>query len=237
MRPLVLIVLLALLFALPAHAETADPTETVDRITLEQAREIEGLFDAYDPMERMNRRLYWFNARFDDYVFLPAVRGYEFILPGIVRTGVRNFFSNLAEITTFLNSVLQLRPKRSAGTLGRFAVNTTVGIAGLWDPATRLGMRRYEEDFGQTLGWWGLGAGPYLVIPFLGPSSVRDGFGMAVDRVPFVLVGFPPLWSFPIEAVDTRANNPFRYGDLGGPFEYDLVRFLALERRKILVAE
>jgi phospholipid-binding lipoprotein MlaA len=154
-----------------------------------------------------------------------------------MRTGIRNFFSNLREITTLANSMLQLKAKKTGGTAARFVVNTTIGVAGLWDPASRVGLRGYDEDFGQTLGYWGVPAGAYFVIPLLGPSSVRDAFGSAVDRVPFFLVGFPSLWLLPVQTLDARANNPFRYGDLGGAFEYGIVRFLATERRKLLIAD
>jgi phospholipid-binding lipoprotein MlaA len=229
-----LLMLLALGAALPAFAEEDDP---LGRITLEEAEEIDGLFDVWDPAERMNRRLYWFNSKADDYALLPAMRAYEWTFPQLVRSGVANFFSNLGEIPTFINSVFQLHAHKSASTLLRFGVNSTLGIAGLWDPAVKIGLPRYEEDFGQTLGYWGSPAGPYFVIPMMGPSSLRDAFGFAVDRVPFFLIGFPPIWLYPLEAVDTRANNPFRYGDMGGAFEYEVVRFLALERRKLLIAE
>lgn len=227
---------LGLLLAAGSSA-VADEPDPLGRITLGQAEEIHGLFDVYDPAERMNRAFYWFDAQADRYVLLPAVRGYEWLLPQLVRTGISNVFSNLGEITVFANSVLQLAPKKTGGTLARFVVNSTVGVAGLWDPATRIGLRAYQEDFGQTLGRWGVPAGPYFVVPLLGPSSVRDAFGDAVDRVPFFLIGIPPFWSLPVETVDERANNPFRYGEIGGAFEYDIVRFLATERRKLLVHE
>lgn len=234
LRLAALALLAALVVAAPGAAQESDP---LGRITLEEAQQVDGLFDVWDPAERLNRRLYWFNAKADDYALLPAVQAYELAIPVPIRRGVANFFSNLAEITTFINSVLQLQARKSAGTLGRFAVNTTVGLAGLWDPASRIGLNGYDEDFGQTLGYWGVPAGPYLVVPLLGPSSVRDAFGLAVDRVPFLLVGWPPIWLVPVEVVDTRANNPFRYGDVGGAFEYEIVRFLAMERRKLLIAE
>ena len=225
-------------FAAPPGAEGAEePRDPLARISFEEAQELDGLFGVYDPAERVNRRLYWFNARADDAVLLPAVRGYEWTLPQLMRTGIRNFFPNLREITTLANSMLQLKAKKTGGTAARFVVNTTIGVAGLWDPASRVGLRGYDEDFGQTLGYWGVPAGAYFVIPLLGPSSVRDAFGSAVDRVPFFLVGFPSLWLLPVQTLDARANNPFRYGDLGGAFEYGIVRFLATERRKLLIAD
>ena len=134
--------------------------------------------DAYDPWEPMNRRIYNFNAIFDNYVFLPVVSGYEFMLPGFVRTGVTNFFNNLTEVTNLMNSLLQFKFVKAVNTFGRICINTTVGIGGLIDVATlNDGIERENEDFGQTLGFYGLGPGPYLVLPILGPSNVRDTAG------------------------------------------------------------
>ncbi len=238
LRRCTLLLVATFAFAAPSGAEGAvEPRDPLTRISFEEAQELEGLFSVFDPAERMNRRLYWFNSKADDTVLLPAVRGYEWTLPQLMRTGIKNFFSNLREITVLANSMLQLHARKTGGTAARFVVNTTVGVAGLWDPASRIGLRGHDEDFGQTLGYWGVPAGAYFVIPLLGPSSVRDAFGSAVDQVPFLLIGFPPLWLLPVQTVDTRANNPFRYGDLGGAFEYEIVRFLAMERRKLLIAE
>ncbi|UCE86306.1 MAG: VacJ family lipoprotein [Deltaproteobacteria bacterium] len=232
-----LLALVAALTALAARAAAEEaPLDPLRRIRAEEAARTPGILDANDPLESVNRRIYVFNARFDRYVFLPAVRGYEFVLPGFARTGISNVFALIDDATTFANSVLQLAPKKAAGTLGRVAVNLTVGVAGLWDAATRLGLPHHQEDFGQTLGHYGLPAGPYLVVPVLGPSSVRDGTGMLVDRAPFAILNVPPWWVTPVEGVSTRADNPFRYGDIGPPFEYDLVRWLYLEHRKLLVA-
>jgi phospholipid-binding lipoprotein MlaA len=204
-----------------------------------------GLVDRFDPWEGMNRGIYRFNANFDRYLFLPALRGYRFVVPSIVRRGFSNFFSNLGEITTFGNSVLQLSPRKSAGTLGRFVVNTTVGIGGVFDPAWRFGLFRYDEDFGQTLGHYGLGPGPYLVLPILGPSSLRDTFGIMVDTAAIAMLqsvvlgnsmkNNPALYSiYGVQAMQLRDDTPFHYGELG-PFEYDLVRLFFLEHRQLLV--
>ncbi len=204
-----------------------------------------GLVDRFDPWEGKNRGVYRFNANFDRFVFLPALRGYRFVLPMFVRQRFSNFFRNLREFTTFTNSVLQLSPGKSAGTLGRFVVNTTVGIAGFFDPATRFGLFRYNEDFGQTLGHYGLGPGPYLVLPIFGPSSLRDTTGIIVDwaarsALQSVILGNtfenrPYLYSIHgVQALQLRDDTPFHYGELG-PFEYDLVRLFYLEHRQLLV--
>ena len=199
--------------------------------------------DKWDPIEPFNRHVYRFNAGFDHWVLLPVIRVYDYV-PEFARKGVRNVFSNFDEITTFINCVLQGAPKRSATTLARFLVNSTVGIGGLLDPASSLGLAAYDEDFGQTLGRWGLGPGPYLVIPIFGPSSLRDATGLAVDRVPlwpaqaFIVgdIGIVLSVITPIEVVSDRDWNDFRYGELG-PFEYELVRYMYLEYRKELVED
>jgi phospholipid-binding lipoprotein MlaA len=216
----------------PAAADEPDPLR---RITAEEAAETPGIFDAHDPLEGLNRRIYVFNARFDDHLFLPAVNMYETVLPGFVRTGISNLRATLDDTFTFANSVLQLKPKKASLTVGRVMVNLTMGVAGLYDAATRLGMPRYDEDFGQTLGHYGMPPGPFLVVPILGPSSLRDGTGDLVEAVPLMALGIPPWWLTPVVAVSARSDNPFRYGDIGPPFEYDIVRFLYLEYRRFLV--
>jgi len=137
--------------------------------------------NVYDPLESWNRRVYHFNYRFDQWVFLPVVDGYRYITPSFLRTGVSNFFNNLGDVPNLVNSLLQLKGQRSLETTGRLLLNTTLGIAGLWDPATSMGLPRQSEDFGQTLGRWGLPPGPYLVLPFLSSSTVRDAGGTVVD--------------------------------------------------------
>ena len=200
----------------------------------------------YDPWEPMNRAFYNFNAGFDKYVFLPAVSGYQAITPDIVETGVSNFFSNLGEVRNFVNNLLQLRFADTGITLSRFLVNTTVGIAGLWDPATKMGIFEKREDFGQTLGYWGVGSGPYLIIPLLGPSSLRDAGGFGVD---FTVASSIDLLNINddanrddvriavglLSAIDTRKNTSFRYYGTGSPFEYELVRYAHSRLREIQI--
>jgi phospholipid-binding lipoprotein MlaA len=170
-------------------------------------------------------------------VLLPAVRGYRFVVPRVARTAIHNVFETLDEVTTLVNTFLQFRPRASAQTLGRIGVNLTLGVASLWDAATWLGMPDHDEDFGQTLGVWGVGTGPYLVVPLLGPGSLRDLPGRIVDAIPFVIADVPPLYVRPLEALDARDANPFRYGEVGVPFEYLTVRFLVMERERLRTAE
>ena len=131
-----------------------------------------------DPWEGFNRTMYRFNYRFDKYIFLPAVRVYEAVLPDFAEQGIHNFFNNIRDITTLINSVLQLSADKSAITTQRLMWNTTVGLLGLVDVASKMELPRQQEDFGQTLGHWGVGTGPYLVLPIDGPSNVRDTTGL-----------------------------------------------------------
>ena len=135
----------------------------------------------HDPLEPMNRAIYKFNEVVDDVILKPIAKTYKAITPDPVETGVSNFFNNVGEINTIVNDVLQLKFGQAGHDLTRFAINTTVGCLGIFDVATNLGLKRNKEDFGQTLGYWGVGAGPYIVLPFLGPSSLRDAPGLYVD--------------------------------------------------------
>lgn len=134
-----------------------------------------------DPLEGMNRGIYKFNQVTDNAVIKPVAKGYKAITPSPIRTGINNFFSNLGMITTVVNDLLQLKLAYAFTDAGRFVINSTFGIAGFIDVASMDKIEKRKEDFGQTLGYWGLGSGPYLVLPFLGPSSVRDTTGFIVD--------------------------------------------------------
>jgi phospholipid-binding lipoprotein MlaA len=133
--------------------------------------------DPRDPWERMNRTTYNFNTKVDKAVLRPVARGYQKVTPQVVRTGVSNFIDNLGYPVVIVNDLLQARFEVFARDTGRFLMNTTLGIAGLLDPATQAGLQKNENDFGLTFGRWGIGKGPYFVIPLLGPSDVRDGLG------------------------------------------------------------
>jgi phospholipid-binding lipoprotein MlaA len=135
-----------------------------------------------DPYEGFNRNMYAFNDGLDKAVLEPVAKGYRAVTNEPVREGVSNFFNNLGEPVTFANELLQFKIPQAAGTVGRFLVNTTVGIAGIFDPASVVGIQRTEEDFGQTLGTWGVQPGPYLVLPFLGSTNPRDLVGFGADR-------------------------------------------------------
>ncbi|WP_375098315.1 MULTISPECIES: VacJ family lipoprotein [unclassified Pseudomonas] len=199
----------------------------------------------YDPLESLNRRIYHFNYRFDQWVFLPVVDGYRYITPSFVRTGVSNFFNNLGEVPNLFNSLLQLKGERAATTTARLMFNTIIGVGGLWDPATRMGLVRQGEDFGQTLGFYGVPEGPYIMLPILGPSNLRDTTGLAVDYVAekeanFLNVAEASSDHFEItllRAVDRRYSTNFRYGQTNSPFEYEKVRYVYTQSRKLQIAE
>jgi phospholipid-binding lipoprotein MlaA len=137
--------------------------------------------DPRDPWERMNRTTFKVNTALDHAIARPVARTYQKITPKPVRDSVSNFMDNLFYTVTIANDLLQLKFKPFAQDIGRLAMNTTVGIGGLFDPATRVGLPKHEEDLGQTFGHWGSKPGPYFVIPVLGPSDVRDGIGRVGD--------------------------------------------------------
>jgi phospholipid-binding lipoprotein MlaA len=193
----------------------------------------------YDPWQGLNKRIYVFNYHFDHAVFLPVVRGYEAAVPSAGRTGISNFFNNFEDLLTALNSALQLRPEKFLQSTGRVVVNSTVGLFGLVDVASAMEIPRPMEDFGQTLGHWGVGQGPYLVIPFLGPSNVRDGLGKIPDAylqstVQGDVLSQPlDLTATILNPIDARANLSFRYFENGSAFEYQMVRWLYSTKREL----
>ncbi|MFL2715696.1 MAG: VacJ family lipoprotein [Gammaproteobacteria bacterium] len=126
-----------------------------------------------DPLEDLNRKTYEFNEKLDSTILKPTAELYS-KFPPKVKQGVTNFFNNLEEIDTSVNQLLQGKPKKSLNDLTRFVINSTIGIAGLFDVASKMGLERHEEDFGQTLAVWGVPEGPYIMIPLLGPSTLRD---------------------------------------------------------------
>jgi len=194
---------------------------------------------SYDPWERMNRSTYRFNARFDESIFLPVVYAYGH-LPAPIRSGVHNFFENLDEVKTIINYAVQLQPATGAHSLGRFLINSTIGIGGLFDVAAKLKLESEPTGLSTTLSRWGLHPGPYLVLPILGPSTLRDGVGLLGDFGVAYGVNVAGLyrgektWVFGVvDAVDQRSKTNFRYYSTGSPFEYESVRFLYVHRELI----
>lgn len=159
-----------------------------------------------DPYENINRKVYNFNDKVDQYVAEPVANGYKKITPEFIQTGVSNFFNNVKEINTMLNDFLQAKFKQGLEDTGRFAVNTTVGLGGLFDVASKVGLERHQEDFEQTLAVWGVSPGSYLVLPFLGPTTTRGIPGAIVDTATNPL-NYLGLMSVQVaRMVNTRAN-------------------------------
>ena len=224
----------------PQPQEFQEAVFTTERIVPEGFEPASGV---YDPWEGMNKRIYNFNYHFDQWVFLPVVRGYRTVTPQFARTGVSNFFANFRDVLTMANSALQANPDKFFQSTGRVLVNSTLGLFGLFDVASTMDIPRPKEDFGQTLGYWGVGEGPYLMIPFLGPSNLRDGIGLLPDYYLRTAVQketlSKPLRStaFVFDAISTRSNVPFRYYETGSVFEYQMVRWLYSTKRKLDVAK
>ncbi len=224
--------------------DEVQPQRTLDDVN---AGDDEFIIDEHDPLEGFNRRVYKFNAKFDEKVFLPVAKTYRAVTPDLVEGGVLHFFSNLSEVSTFFNCALQLEGKKAAITAGRFGVNSTIGLAGTLDVAKKMDLPKQKEDFGQTLASYGLGPGPYLVLPLLGPSSLRDGTGKLVDTLITQLVVGAAIDELDLSSSDedalrygmtalaaiaVRSRVNFQYYQTGSPFEYELVRFLYLKKRE-----
>lgn len=199
--------------------------------------------DPRDPWEGYNRAVYAFNDGLDTVLLKPAAQAYDAVVPAPVDRGVGNFFANLGEVGNFANALLQAKPGEGARALARLAINSTVGLLGLFDVATELGIERGEEDFGQTLGAWGAGPGPYFVLPVLGPSTVRDALGKPAD-----FLTDPTAWlddpaarnaAYAAEAVHARAGlleTEAAVEDLAAD-QYALVRNAYLDRRRYEVSD
>jgi len=163
-----------------------------------------------DPLERYNRVMYAFNEKVDTYALKPLAKGYQAVTPAFVDRGVTNFFNNLDDVTNLINNLLQLKPAAALSDLGRITINSSLGLFGLVDVATAFQLEKHDEDFGQTLGYWGVSSGPYLVLPFWGPSTVRDTFGLGGDYFtePYTYIEDQRTRYalFSLEAIDTRAD-------------------------------
>ena len=198
-----------------------------------------------DPWENFNRGTFAFNQKFDKYLLAPLAKGYRLVLPSEIRTGVRNFLSNLSEPWSSINSALQGNFKNTGNTLARFVINSTLGILGIFDVATEIGFEKQKEDFGQTLAVHGVGPGPYLVLPFLGPSTVRDALGKVTsiyaDPVTLALERNNKdewIWiGMAIKGVDFREQNLEKIDNLNATSVdfYATLRSLYLERRSSMI--
>jgi phospholipid-binding lipoprotein MlaA len=198
--------------------------------------------DPRDRFERYNRSMFAFNNTVDRAVARPVARAYVAVTPRPVRAGISNFLANLEYPTTIVNSLLQGKFVATARGTGRLVINTTLGLGGLFDPATRIGLQAKKEDFGQTLGYWGVHPGPYIVLPLLGPTDVRDGLGSVADQyssprtylnddtVRYGLIG--------LDLVDTRAALLDADNLIERSYDpYVFVRNGYLDRREYLVKD
>lgn len=163
-----------------------------------------------DPFEPYNRVAFKFNDAVDQAALKPAATAYKRVLPGFVQTGVNNFFGNLSDVWSAANNLMQGKGEAGLSDVTRVAVNTTFGLAGLLDIASEAGLRKHYEDFGQTLGYWGVPSGPYLVLPILGPSTVRDTAGLPLDLAANPWNHVDPShvrnWGAGLRVVDTRST-------------------------------
>lgn len=203
--------------------------------------------DVYDPWEGMNRNLYEVNATLDKYVAYPVANVYRVFVPQPLRKGVSNVINNINEVPVFLNCLLQLRGEKAMITFSRFLINSTFGVAGIMDLASNNeDLQRQHEDVGQTLGHWGLGNGPYFVMPIMGPSNLRDAAGFGGDililyvemEYIYASLGLQDnnpldLTELVIRGINLRANTAFSYHSTGSPFEYEMVRFIYTKKREL----
>ena len=195
----------------------------------------------------MNRAIFGFNEIVDDNILEPVAKGYRYVTPDPVERSVSNFFNNLGEINTIINSALQMKLDKTITSSSRLAINSTVGVLGLFDVATSLGIQREREDFGQTLGFYGISSGPYLVLPFFGPSSFRDAPGFYADVM--MEKSISPVYTElhheerqAIQAtnvIDTRANllKATKILDTAAKDKYIFLRESYLQRRAKLVTD
>jgi phospholipid-binding lipoprotein MlaA len=196
-----------------------------------------------DPLEPLNRKVMEFNEGVDAVVLKPVATAYTQGVPALVRTGVSNFFGNLGDVWSFVNSALQFKIQDAAENFMRVNVNTFFGLGGILDVASELNIERHKEDFGQTLGRWGVPAGPYIVLPLLGPSTLRDTIALPIDRRADLVQQVHPAFDrnalYVLRAVDARANL-LRVGTLideAALDKYSFTRDAHLQRRRASIVE
>jgi phospholipid-binding lipoprotein MlaA len=194
-----------------------------------------------DPLEPINRGVYQFNEGVDNILLKPVAQVYQGVLPPFVRTGVSNFFSNINDVLVALNNLLQGKVVNAASDVGRLVVNTTAGLLGFIDVATHIGLEKHDEDFGQTLGYWGIGSGPYLVLPLFGPSSARDAIARIVDRRGDLLTYVDPtrdrnqLWAARIINRRSELLGTSKILETAALDPYEFLRDAYLQRRRNMV--
>ena len=194
---------------------------------------------ADDPLEPLNRNILFFNGALDRVVLRPVASGYARVVPAPIRAGIGNFLDNLREPRTAINQLLQGRPGLAVADTARFLVNSTLGIGGLFDPATQMGLAHHREDFGQTFAVWGIEPGPYLMIPFSGSSNVRDAIGMVVGlgAMPQTYIDVPPRAGLTAMWVVRQRSENLHLGAqiTGDPYVY--LREAWMKRRAAQIAQ
>ncbi len=231
----------------PQTKLTSDENQALRRVALAASVSVAALLSGCatttgpanpaDPLESMNRSIYSFNEGVDEAIFKPVATAYQNVTPRVARQGVTNFFDNLGDAWSFVNNVLQGQGQGAYNSMVRFSVNTVLGIGGLFDIASEAGIERQKQDFGQTLGRWGMPTGPYLVLPFWGPSTVRDSAGLVVDAYGYPANSMDDVrWRnslFGLRMVNNRANL-LKAGDVLDSValdKYSLVRDVYLRSR------
>lgn len=193
-----------------------------------------------DPWEGVNRAIFRFNDTVDTYTLKPIAQGYQYIAPQFVEDGVHNFFNNIGDVGNLANNILQAKPAAAGVDTARLIVNTTFGLLGIIDVGTRMGLQRSDEDFGQTLGYWGVSSGPYVVLPLLGPSTVRDAIAKYPDTYtePYRYIDHVPtrntVWG--IDLIDTRASLLSAERLVSGD-KYTFIRNAYLQNREFKVKD
>lgn len=197
--------------------------------------------DPKDPLETVNRVVYKFNDGVDSVLLKPIAKGYKAVMPAIIDQGISNFFNNLGDVSNIINNTLQFKLGQASSDLGRLTINSTIGLLGFLDVATEMNIPKHHEDFGQTLGAWGLQSGPYLVLPLIGPSTARDSLGVVVgwytDPVPYI-TNIPLRNSLQAtRLIDGRADllGVTNIMDKTGLDPYDLIKEGYLQRRINLI--
>lgn len=194
-----------------------------------------------DPFESLNRSIHGFNTTVDETLIKPVATGYKNVMPTPVNKGITNFFGNLNEVVVIANDLLQFKFGQAASDTGRLLVNSTVGVLGFIDVASSMGMNKHNEDFGQTLGYWGFGPGPYIVLPFLGPRTIRSTAGLLVDAQidPLLNIHDIPARNsmLAVKLLDKRADllSATNILEAAALDEYSFVRDAYLQRREYLV--
>ena len=193
-----------------------------------------------DPWEAVNRPIFRFNDTLDTYALKPLAKGYQAVTPQFLEDGIHNIFRNLGDVTNLVNDLLQLKPHAAGVDTARLIVNTTFGLGGFFDVGTKMGLQRNDEDFGQTLGYWGVGSGPYVMLPLLGPSTLRD----APSKIPDAYTGMYPYIDDvsvrnsirAVDVVDTRADL-LRSEKLISGDKYNFIRNAYLQNREFKVKD